>query len=200
MSFSPETTEPTDEALVERVRAGDRAAFRALVERHERRILRVAVARLRNEQEALDVCQEAFLKVYRGIGQFQGQSSFYTWLYRIVLNLCIDRLRRSGRAVAVDFDDAVAHDGDAEEPGALPRHFRPPDAAFQSQEFWHEYTRALEGLSEKHREVFQLYNDDGLSYKEIAEHLDINIGTVMSRLHHARQNLQGALRRYFKRQ
>ena len=162
-------------------------------------MLRVAVSRLRSEQEALDVCQEAFLKVYRGIGQFQGQSSFYTWLYRIVLNLCIDRLRRSGRAVVVDFDDAVLHDGDGDGALALPNPFRSPDSEFQSQEFWNEYSRALDGLSDKHREVFHLYNDDGLSYKEIADHLDINIGTVMSRLHHARQNLQGALRRYLKR-
>lgn len=191
---------PPDEQLVARVKEGDRAAFRLLVERYERRVLRLAVSRLRNEHEALDVCQEAFLKVHRNIDQFQGTSSFYTWLYRIVLNLCIDRARRAGRWAEVDFDEAAQNEASLpSDTGAMPKRFVEPDRAFESQEFWGEYGRALDGLSDKHRAVFQMHVEDGLSYKEIAAELDINLGTVMSRLHHARQNLQSVLRRYFKR-
>ena len=109
---------------------------------------------------------------------------------------------RAGRWAEVDYDEALPADGPA--PGAgpvdgLPERFPLPDKGFESQEFFDEYSKALEGLSEKHRAVFQMHVEDGLSYKEIAGELDINMGTVMSRLHHARQNLQSALRRYFKR-
>jgi RNA polymerase sigma-70 factor, ECF subfamily len=189
--------EPTDEVLVERVKAGDKAAFGILVQRYERRVLRQAFSRLRNEQEALDVCQDAFVKAYRNIDQFQGNSGFYTWLYRIVHNRCIDITRRAGRGPTIDIDDL--RDSPSDDSGRLASKFAEPEAAYRSQEFWDEYSRALEGLSEKHREIFQLYHDDGMSYQDIADHLDIKIGTVMSRLHHARHNLQAALRRYFTR-
>lgn len=194
--------EPTDELLVERVKAGDKAAFGVLVQRYERRVLRQAFSRLRNEQEALDVCQDAFVKAYRNIDQFQGNSGFYTWLYRIVHNRCIDITRRAGRGPTIDIDDLrdpSPEGGLGLEGGRLASKFAEPEAAYRSQEFWDEYSRALEGLSEKHREIFQLYHDDGMSYQDIADHLDIKIGTVMSRLHHARHNLQAALRRYFTR-
>ncbi len=150
----------------------------------------------------MDVTQEAFIKVHRHIGRFQGSSSFYTWLYRIVVNLCIDFKRKAARATEVDYDDKLDHRRAVAESGGLVTATASGDPSKElgRRELRHEIGRALDGLSEKHRQVIVLREIEGLSYKEIAEVLDISVGTVMSRLHHARQNLQSSLRRYLKRE
>src|SRR6187549_444760 len=104
-------TDADDHVLVEAAKSGDRRAFQLLFERYERKVYAVAYGFLRNPEDALDVVQDAFIKVYRYLPNFEGQSSFYTWLYRIVANLCIDHLRRSGRKRDVEFDDRLRHDG-----------------------------------------------------------------------------------------
>lgn len=150
----------------------------------------------------MDVTQEAFIKVHRHLARFQGSSSFYTWLYRIVVNLCIDHKRRSSRGAQVDFDDAIGHEESvAQSAGRIAGSPPPnPEKELRRSELNQELGRAVAGLSEKHKQVILLREIEGLSYKEIAEVLDISVGTVMSRLHHARQNLQSSMRRYLKRE
>jgi len=150
----------------------------------------------------MDVVQEAFVKVHRNLPRFQGTSSFYTWLYRIVVNLCIDLRRRTSKATVYSFDDALNHETVATSHGVLPggANRGRPDQEFGRQELRKEIGQAMEGLSDKHRQVILLREIEGLSYKEIAEVLGISVGTVMSRLHHARSNLQATLRRYLNRE
>src|SRR5579883_796446 len=104
-----------DRTLVERARQGDHASFRVLVERYQRRVYAMALSLMRDPDEARDVVQDAFVKAYRGLDGFQGESGFYTWLYRIAINLCIDRTRRARRSNKVEFDETAAHEeeGDA---------------------------------------------------------------------------------------
>ena len=191
-----------DSQLVDRARSGDKRAFRILVERYQKRVYGIAYGVVRNEEDALDVTQEAFIKVHRNLARFQGTSSFYTWLYRIVVNLCIDLKRRKSRAMQVDFDDSLDHGDVAGDSGGRisGSPYRDPARAASDTELRQEMDRAMSALSGKHRRVVVLREMEGLSYKEIADVEEISVGTVMSRLHHARQNLQSSLRRYMKRE
>ena len=146
----------------------------------------------------MDIVQEAFIKVHRHIGNFKGSSSFYTWLYRISVNLSIDHLRKHTRHQQVDYDDSLKREDEVEGSD----HILPstlgvdPSKVYQRQELLDEIKRALSELSPKHRTIVILREVQGLSYTEIAEVLDISKGTVMSRLHHARKNLQQLLAEY----
>jgi RNA polymerase sigma-70 factor (ECF subfamily) len=186
--------------LVRRARRGDDEAFRTLVERYKRRVFAIVFGMVRNQELALDISQEAFLKVHRYLGTFQGTSSFYTWLYRIVVNLCIDHIRKEGKHDTVDYDDSLlrreADDSEAEI--APPAHRGDPLRNLDRKEMAEHLNAALSMLSEKHRAVLVLREVDGLSYEEMARVLRIHKGTVMSRLHHARRYAQRALRKYLK--
>lgn len=156
---------------------------------------------LKNPDDAMDATQEAFVKVYRKIGQFKGDSSFYTWLYRIVVNLCIDHRRKHGRFKGVEYDDRIGRDDDdGVQPLQLSGNTRQmhPGHAFQQKELAKALDEALGTLSENHRTIILLREVDGMSYEEIAEVMDCHLGTVMSRLHHARKNLQKALKPYLE--
>lgn len=182
-------------ALIERIRRGDRQAFRVLVDRYQRRVYTLALGFVRDPDEARDVSQEAFLKVYRHLDTFHGQSNFYTWLYRITVNLCIDLRRKAGRGNQSEFDERIAHDeagspADQISPGRL--RFDPAKA-LHNRELRERLNAALEQLSETHRSVLLLREVEGLSYKEIAEVLECPEGTVMSRLFHARRQMQQLL-------
>lgn len=184
-----------DAALVERTRKGDQRAFRTLVEKYQRRVYTLALGFVRDPDEARDVAQEAFFKAYRHLGSFQGSASFYTWIYRITVNLCIDLRRKAGRGSAVEFDEKIA----TTEAGSPADDLSPrrlgfdPGRALESSELRKKITAALEELSEQHRAVLLLREVDGLSYKEIAEVMECPEGTVMSRLFHARQRMQELL-------
>ena len=145
--------------------------------------------------------QDAFVKVHRYLGRFQGTSSFYTWLYRIVINLCIDHVRKTSRTSSTDYDDSMNHRAGLDISigrftGAVTRS---PSDELKRKELGGELIKALDSLSEKHRQVLVLREIEGMSYKDMADVLGVSVGTVMSRLHHARQNMQSALRRYMKR-
>ena len=190
--------ESTDQELVARCQAGDRVAYQTLVKRYQRRVYGIAFGVLRNPEDAMDVSQEAFVKVYNNLGQFKGDSAFFTWLYRIVVNLCIDHCRKHGKHRAVEYDDRLSSGSDDDE--VLPltastRSFNPAQA-YQEREIGEAIGAALATLSENHRAIMLLREVDGLSYEDIAEVMNCQIGTVMSRLHHARKNLQKALRPY----
>lgn len=191
--------EETDHNLVVLARNGDHQAFRLLVERYQRKVYSVTYGMVRNPEDAMDLTQDAFIKAYRNLASFQGSSSFYTWIYRIAVNLCIDHLRKNGRVQSVDYDDKFKHDQDEVADGSslLPSRLGGnPEKAMGRKELIEQMQQALESLSPNHRTVILLREVEGLSYEEIAQVLDISKGTVMSRLHHARKNMQTALSSY----
>lgn len=179
-----------DAALIERCRAGDLAAFEPLVEKYRQRVYRLAYNVLRDPDEAWDVAQDAFIRAYQALSSFRGDSAFYTWLFRIVMNVARDRARQHaarGRAFGTerveeaDWDRALTDTGTA------------PDTHAAEVEERERINRALATLSEPHRAIIMLSDLEGLSYREIAEVLNIPMGTVMSRLHNARRRLREAL-------
>ena len=179
-----------DAEVVQKARAGDHQAFRVLVERYQGRAYGLALRVLRDEEAARDAVQDAFLKAYGSLDRFEGRSSFYTWLYRIVMNLCLDRKRRDRSDREVEWNDEVATG--LEQEGALAG--EAPDVAAERRELRELITEAIATLPEDARRTIQLREIDGLSYQEIAAALGIPKGTVMSRLHYARRRLQEALR------
>jgi RNA polymerase sigma-70 factor (ECF subfamily) len=184
-----------DHVLVAACRAGDRRAFQLLFERYERKVYAVAYGFLRNPEDALDVVQEAFIKVYRYLPNFEGQSSFYTWLYRIAANLCIDHMRRSGRKRDVEFDDKLRHDN--EESGGefvAVSALGEPEGSVNNKEILSAVSSSLEHLSDKHRAVIVMRELQGMSYADMAKAMGCSKGTIMSRLFHARRNMQKLLR------
>lgn len=194
-----ETLQNDDRELVRKVQAGDQAAFRMLFERYHRRAYAVAFGVVRNQQDALDVVQDGFVKVHRHIGKFEGQSSFYTWLYRIVMNLAIDHVRRRRNARGVEYDDRIRRNDDeiAGDGALLPRVLDSnPRKTAMRRELMERIESALDGLPEYHRAVILLREVEGLSYEEMAEVLDVPKGTIMSRLFHARKKMQAALSDY----
>jgi len=183
-----------DRALVVRAQQGDQRAFRELFERYHKRAYAVAFGVLKNKHDALDVVQEAFVKVHRHLDGFQGSSSFYTWLYRIVMNLAIDQLRRKKTARPVEYDDAIDREGALADEHVLPRMLDAnPRRTVIRRELMARVEAALATLPDYHRQVIVLREIEGLSYEEMAEVLEVPKGTIMSRLFHARQKLQRAL-------
>ncbi len=183
-----------DAALVERCRAGDVAAFEPLVAKYRQRVWRLAYNILRDREEAWDVAQEAFIRAYQALPSFRGHAAFYTWLYRIVMNVAADRGRARGaqgrafgteRVPEEDWDRALPDRGGAGE--------ETPDARAARAEERGKIMTALDRLSEDHRRIIVLSDLEGFSYREIAQTLDIPMGTVMSRLHNARKRLRDVL-------
>jgi RNA polymerase sigma-70 factor (ECF subfamily) len=181
--------EPDDRQLVDDARKGNAAAFRELVVRHQRRAYAVALGMVHDPDDARDVCQDAFLKVYKSLATFEGDSQFFTWLYRIVMNLCIDHLRKR-RGLQVEFDETVDQ-GDADDAGVTPhRTGFDPARALADKELRTQILGALAKLTPSHRAVLVMREVDGLSYQEMAETMKCSIGTIMSRLFHARKKMQ----------
>jgi RNA polymerase sigma-70 factor (ECF subfamily) len=192
-------TEDPDLALVQRTQRGDRAAFRALFDKYHQRVFAVSLGIVKNPQDAHDVVQEAFVRVHRHLGSFQGNSSFYTWLYRITMNLSIDHHRRKKTARQVDYDDRVLRDDAENEAGAqiAQSHVASdPGRAHAQKELAKRMQEALATLPAYHQEVIVLREVDGLSYEEIAKIMKVPKGTIMSRLFHARRKMQHALSDY----
>ena len=187
-----------DAQLVERCLEGDERAYRTLVEKYQRRIYAVAFGILRNQEDAMDVTQDAFVKVHRNLPKFEGTSSFYTWLYRIVVNLCIDRKRRAKKAINVDYDDAISHEEQPHQDGPTLASvsIAGPARELARKELREKMQRALDKLSPDHREILVLREFEGLAYEEISDILGVAKGTVMSRLFHARTNFKQAISRY----
>jgi RNA polymerase sigma-70 factor (ECF subfamily) len=196
-SASAVSEDDDDLTLVRRAQQGDRKAFRALFDKYHRRVFAVALGVVKNPQDAHDIVQDAFIKVHRHLPTFQGASSFYTWLYRIAMNLSIDHIRRKKAARQVDFDDALRRDNDAEDPGHLiPSLQADPGKTQSRKELSQQIQGALGTLPEIHRKVILLREVEGLSYEEIATVMKVPKGTIMSRLFHARRKMQAALADY----
>ncbi len=181
-----------DRELVQSARAGDRDAFRTLFERYHRRAYALALGVVRHPDDALDVVQDAFIKAHKYLDKFEGNSSFYTWLYRIVMNLAIDHLRKHRRIKPVELDEQKLEDGGDE--SLIPRILGGnPGRALMDKQIRARIDAALGELSENHRAVLVMRELEGLSYEEMAQAMDCSKGTIMSRLFHARRNMQKQL-------
>ena len=192
-------TQPDDLTLVRRCREGDQGAFRTLVERYQRKAVAQALGMLKDKDDAMDVAQEAFVKVYRYLDHFKGDSSFYTWLYRIVANLCVDRMRRKSSAQHADnveFDEKMDQEELATAGILSTKLGSNPQKAALRAELAEKIDEALGQIPEKHREILVMRELEGMSYEDLARVLKIPKGTVMSRLFHARAKMQALLSEY----
>jgi RNA polymerase sigma-70 factor (ECF subfamily) len=181
----------TDQALVERVQRGDKRAFDLLVKKYQQRIMNVLTRFLSNPDDVMDITQEAFIKAYRALPTFRGDSAFYTWLYRIAINTAKNHLvaqtRRPTQGL-VDSEEAEQYDGaDLLRENATPEHILQKE---QVQEVIH---KAFEDLPEDLRTAISLRELEGMSYEEIAEAMDCPIGTVRSRIFRAREAIDKKL-------
>ena len=171
-----------DLELTRRSQAGDTEAFGELVTKYSTKIFTMVYCIVGNENDAWDLAQEGFLKAWRSIHRFEARSSFYTWLYSITMNLTIDSLRRKGRRQEVELDDAI--------PSFLPG----PRLNCERAEIREQVNAALAQLSLEHRAVVVLKELEDMQYREIAEVLNVSMGTVMSRLFYGRKKLQSILK------
>jgi RNA polymerase sigma-70 factor (ECF subfamily) len=179
-----------DSRLVELAAAGRQEAFRELFERYRERVYRIAYGWCFETQTALDLVQDVFVKVYRSLGRFRKEASFWTWLCRITINRCLDFVRKKERTkeMAVEDVEDFARNGTEA--------FRGPAQELELAELKGALVGAIDDLSPEARSAFILRFFDDLSYKEIAEALECSVGTVMSRLFYARQKLKELLKEY----
>jgi RNA polymerase sigma-70 factor (ECF subfamily) len=184
--------ESSDWELVRRCKEGDREAFRELVERYQRKTVAIALGMLHDREDALEVSQEAFAKVFTNIQQFKEEASFYTWLYRIVVNLAIDRQRQKSRQPLLEGDQGEGEGGGIDATPAATS--SDPYEQVKDKELGERIRAAIDELTPAHKAVILLREVEGLSYEEISEVLQCSRGTVMSRLHYARKRLQSLLR------
>ncbi|NUQ02152.1 MAG: sigma-70 family RNA polymerase sigma factor [Armatimonadetes bacterium] len=191
--------ELTDLELVERVQSGDVEAFAVLVTRHQHRVYSHVSRMVGQGEEAADLTQEVFLKVYTSLNRFRGQASFQTWLYRITSNLCVDRHRRQRRGPqVVRSTDAPVETELGELELELPDWDENPELMSLSGELRVKVREAVRQLSDKLRAVIVMHDLEGLSYEEIAAALNIPLGTVKSRLFNARAALKVLLEPYIQ--
>ena len=187
MGTTPEFGTVDDQDLVLRTKAGDRSAFEVLVRKYQDRAYNVAYQILRHHEDALDVAQEAFARAYLSIARFRGSAEFYTWLYRILVNLAIDQVRAKGKRTAISLDDPEVTMCQREPRGD-------PRALLETKELGEQIARAMASLPIQQRTALTLREIEGLAYREIARIMGCSTGTVMSRLYAARQKLQQVLR------
>ena len=181
----------SDEKLVSAAQKSDMAAFEELVARHRDKIYARAFSMMRNEDEAIDLSQEAWVKGWQRLKQFQGESSFVTWMTRIVINLCLDQLRKQKRHRAESIEVMEEESGGVER--QMPVVTVNPTAGLERKELRQRIDKALGQLSNEHRTVLILHEFEELEYKEIAKKMGCSIGTVMSRLFYARRKMAALL-------
>lgn len=186
----PESPGIDERALIQRCIAGEAVAFEPLVEKYRQRVWRLAYQVLHDREEAWDVAQEAFVRAFHSLPSFRGQSAFYTWLFRITVNVATDRHRQRGAQARAFGPERVTEEEWAR---STPDPGRGPDQEAARAEQRERIRRALDALPPKARTIIMLSDVEGLSYREIAEVLNCPIGTVMSRLHNARKRLKGLL-------
>lgn len=182
-----------DQQLVERAQRGDQRAFGLLVAKYQRKLARLLSRMIRDAAEVEDVTQEAFIKAYRALGNFRGDSAFYTWLYRIGINTAKNYLVAQGRR-APTTTELEAEEAEGFDDAGLLRDMDTPERLLQTQQIGQAVNAAMEALPEDLRTAIVLREIDGLSYDEIAVVMDCPIGTVRSRIFRAREAIAGKLR------
>ncbi|WP_027467540.1 RNA polymerase sigma factor RpoE [Deefgea rivuli] len=186
-----------DQELVLRAQNGDQRAFELLVVKYQRRIARLLSRMIRDQAEIEDVSQEAFIKAYRALPTFRGESAFYTWLYRIAINTAKNYLSTLGRRpmLATEYED---EDGDTVDASSLVPDFHTPETELSNKQIVSTVNEAVNALPEELREAITLREMDGMSYDEIAAAMDCPIGTVRSRIFRAREAIANRLRPLLK--
>ena len=193
MAVNHSFEECEESEVVSAAQAGNAVAFEELVRRHGDKIYRRALSMLRDEDTALDMAQMAWIKAWKRLTQFQGDSSFATWMTRVTINVCLDHIRKAKRwKFAESIEDLEENSGGVER--QLPVIEANPTEGLERQELKEKIDKALAKLSEGHRAVIVMHTFEEMAYKEIAEAMDCSIGTVMSRLFYARRNLASALK------
>jgi RNA polymerase sigma-70 factor, ECF subfamily len=187
MAASKDYTKLADEELVRASQRGNMRAFEELVARHRDKVYARAFSMMRNEEDATDISQEAWVKGWQRLKQFQGDSSFLTWMTRIVINLCLDALRKQKRQRAESIEEMEAETGGVER--QMPIVTGNPTAGLERAELRQRIDKALGQLTYEHRTVLVLHEFEELEYKEIAKRMKCSIGTVMSRLFYARRKM-----------
>lgn len=185
------TEGPRDDELVTAFQAGDEQAFVVIVNRYKHRLARLANSVVHNEEDALDIVQEALIKVYKALKSFRSSSTLYTWMYRIVMNHAIDKVRRRAKVVMESTSDMLYELPDSVDTTR-------PDKESLRSELREKIFAAVDTLPEKQRKVVLLREVEGLSYKEIAQVTGCSEGTVMSRLYYGREQLQKLLKPYLQ--
>lgn len=191
MAPKKDKTTLSDVELVKAAQRGDMVAFEELVARHRDKIFARAFSMMRNEEEAVDLSQEAWIKGWQRLKQFQGDSSFVTWMTRIVINLCLDQLRKNKRQRAESVEEMDEESGGVER--QMPMVTVNPAEGLERAELRQRIDKALGQLSYEHRTVLILHEFEDLEYKEIAKRMECSIGTVMSRLFYARRKMAALL-------
>ena len=184
----PSRPEGDEAELIERAKKGDTRAFGTLVERYQRRVIGVAMAVVHNQEDALELAQETFVRAFQSVGKFESRSSFSTWLYRIAANIAIDFRRRERRHPTMRGEEAE------DEIQRLPSNLGDSFKEAQRSEMSQRIRDALAELTPEHRAAILLREVEGLSYDEISEVMQCPRGTVMSRLHYARNHLREILK------
>ncbi|MBW7899978.1 MAG: RNA polymerase sigma factor RpoE [Rhodocyclaceae bacterium] len=182
-----------DQVLVERAQRGDKRAFEQLVQKYQRKLARLLSRFIRDPAEVEDVAQEAFIKAYRALPSFRGDSAFYTWLYRIgtntAKNFLVAQGRRAPTSTSFDSEEAETFDD-----GDLLRDINTPESVLHSKQIGETVDAAMEALPEELRTAIVLREIEGLSYEEISRIMDCPIGTVRSRIFRAREAVAAKLR------
>lgn len=197
---SPERQREADAdwIVVQKVQAGDVAAFDHLILKYRERLYSVIYNMTANREDAADLAQDAFIKAFQSINRFQGQSTFFTWLYRIAVNSTVTHLRKNRLRTFFSLEKITEEDKASEIIAVLADQSDAERGAFV-KELQEKLNEALQKLSIKHRTVVTLFEIDGLSHAEIAEVMECSVGTVRSRLHYAKQLLQAELQSYLKK-
>jgi len=192
---TPAQADVSDLDLVKRCQDGDAEAFDELVTRYRTRVFGMIYNMVHSEQDAWDLAQDSFIKAWKSIKRFRGQSSFYTWIYRIVMNVTIDWLRKKQvKSGGAEFDDSIQLKEVDPASKTVPKADALPSVTMEQKEIRVEIDKAIAQLSPEHRAVILMKEIDGMQYHEIADALGCSIGTVMSRLFYARKKLQSLLK------
>ena len=177
--------------MISRCQQGDQEALKEIFEKYHKKVYRIAYGVVRQREEALDVVQEVFIKLFRSVKNFKGRSHFYTYLYRMVMNTAIDHKRKAGKQFMSSLDEEGSFEpSDEAEKG--------PERILLQKELEERVKLAMDKLPAEQRAALIFRDVEGLSYQEMAEAMGCSIGTVMSRLHYGRKRMQDSLKDYVK--